>query len=48
MCKLEKAIYLEKRVNRTLKTKKTRFQTFQRMRLTTGKKILMVQTKLEE
>ena len=48
MCKLENAIYLEKRVNRTLKSTKTRFQTFQRMRLTKGKKILMVQTKLED
>ena len=48
MCELEKAIYLEKRVNRTLKTKKKRFQTFQRMRPTKVKQILMVQTKLEE
>ena len=48
MCKLEETIYLEKLVNRTLKTEKMRFQTFQRMRLTKMKKILMVQTKLEE
>ena len=31
-----------------LKTEKIKFQTFQRMRLTKGKKFLMVQTKLEE